>query len=122
MNLQENIHRIQEVMGVINLDKFVIKWLNNKYGDLIPIETEKYPDSIFYRKGDEVIFEYDKENRKVYINYGEIWSFLESMFSMEYKQIRDLTKEWVEESYKLRVTTTELIVSSCCIRWRNITN
>ncbi len=109
MNLQENLHRIQEVMGVINesrLNNFAKVWLSDNYGDLVPYETKKQPNYIFYRKGDEVIFEYDKKHGYVYISYDKIWSFLESMFGMERQQIQDLTKEWVEEHYKLRVTTT----------------
>ena len=90
------------------LEKFLIKWLNDNYGDLEPYETEEYSDYIFYRKDKEIIFGYNKKNGYVYVNYDEIWSFLEGMFGMEYEQIQDITKEWVEERYNLRVTTTFL--------------
>ncbi len=125
MNLQENIHRIQSMMGVIKenkLNQIAVKWLNDEYGDLIPFETEKYPNHIFYRKGKEIIFDYNKKNGNVYVDYNEIWSFLQSMFGMEYQQIQDLTKEWVEEHYKLRVTTTDGLWDNYKIGWRNITN
>jgi hypothetical protein len=91
------------------IKKLCVKWLNKNYSNLEPFETEKYPDYIFYRKGNEVIFDYNKKNGYVYVSYIEIWSFFESFFGMNYQQIRDITKDWVEEHYKLRVTTTFLI-------------
>ena len=104
------------------LNNFAKVWLSDSFGDLVPYETKKHPHSIFYRKGDEVIFEYVKKYGDVYISYDKIWSFLQSMFGMENQQIKDLTKEWVEEHYKLRVTTTSLKIILNFYGWRNITN
>ena len=95
------------------LEQVAINWLNKNYGDLEPYETEEHPGYIFYRKGDKIIFDYNKKNGFVYVNYIEIWSFFKSYFGMEYKQIQDLTKAWVEERYNLRVTTTKQWFSSC---------
>jgi hypothetical protein len=103
------------------LEKVAIKWLNDNYGDLEPSETEKYPDYIFYGRGDEVIFNYNKKNGVVYINYDEIWVFFESFFDMNYQQIQDSTKLWVEEHYNLRVSTTRNKGSLISMGWRNIT-
>jgi hypothetical protein len=89
-------------------DRIALKWLDNNYGDLKPFETEKYPNYIFYKKGDEVMFEYNKENGVVFINYDDVWSFFESFFDMGYKQIQNITKLWVEENYNLRVSTTKM--------------
>ena len=88
------------------LEKLCIKWLNDNYGELESYENEVYSDYIFYKKGDEVIFEYNKKNGSVYVSYDEIWSFFELFFGMEYQQIQGLTKRWVEEHYKMGVTTT----------------
>ena len=88
------------------LERVAINWLNKNYGDLELFETEIYPDFLFYRKGDKVIFDYNKKNGEVYISYDEIWSFFESYFGMNFQQIQYLTKVWVEEQYKLGVTTT----------------
>ena len=84
----------------------IINYLNKEYSGLIWYETEQYPNFIFFMKDGEVIFEYNKENGYVYISYDRIWSFLSSFFGLKYKEIQDLTKEWVEEHYKLMVTTT----------------
>jgi hypothetical protein len=103
------------------LYKIVINYLNKKFGDLKPYETDQYPDYIFFMKDKQVIFEYNKENGRVYISYDDIWSFLERIFSMEYKQIQEVTKLWVEEHYNLRVTTTSYHKNASWSRWRNIT-
>ena len=94
------------IISESKLEKTAINWLNNHYGDLTPLETEKYPNTILFIKDDKVIFDYNKKNGKVYIDYDEIWSFFESFFDMNYEQIENITKVWVEEHYKLRVTTT----------------
>jgi hypothetical protein len=73
-------------------------------------------------KDDKFIFYYNKKNGYVGISYDKIWSFLESFFGLEYKEIQDLTKEWVEEHYKLGVTTTNPSSFTNFNRWRNITN
>lgn len=44
--------------------RLAINWLNNNYGDLIPYETKKYPNIIFFMKDGEVIFDYHKKNKK----------------------------------------------------------
>jgi hypothetical protein len=88
------------------LETFVIKWLNNNYGDLEIFEMPEHPDYIFHMKNGKCILQHDKKTGCVYVNYEEIWSFLKSIFGMEYQQIQFVTKEWVEEQYKLGVTTT----------------
>jgi hypothetical protein len=73
-------------------------------------------------KDGEVIFDYNKKNGYVGISYGKIWSLLSSFFGLEYKEIQGLTKEWVEEHYKLDVTRTDLIFEDASHWWKNITN
>jgi hypothetical protein len=84
----------------------IIKYLNSEYGDLEPYKTKKYSNHIFFIKDGEVIFDYNKENGYVCISYDKIWLFLESFFGLKNEEIRELTKTWVEEHYKLRVVTT----------------
>jgi hypothetical protein len=57
-------------------------------------------------KGNDILFEYNKKNGVIYIDYKRIWSLLERAFGMEYEQIQEVTKKWLEEHYNLRVTTT----------------
>jgi len=89
-----------------NLKNKIIKYLNYEFSNLEQFEMEKYPDYIFFMKDGEVVFDYDKKNGYVGVSYDKIWSFLKSFFDLKHKEIQVLTKEWVEEHYKLRVTTT----------------
>jgi hypothetical protein len=104
------------------MDRAVLKYLNSEYGDLEPYETDKHPNHIFFMKDGEVIFNYNKKNGVVIFSYDKIWSFLKSFFGLEYEEIQDLTKEWVEEHYKLGVSTTNGYKQFILTRWRNITN
>ncbi len=84
----------------------IINYLNKEYSGLVRYETDSYPNYIFFMNDGKVIFNYNKENGYVGISYDKIWLLLSSFFGLEYEEIRDLTKEWVEEHYKLEVTTT----------------
>ena len=88
------------------LERLAINWLNDNYGDLEPYEIEEEPDYIFYKKGNRVIFEYNKNSGAIYVDYDEIWTIFEAYFTMEYEQIQHIIKMWVEEQYNLSVTTT----------------
>ena len=105
-------------------DHIVIKWLDNNYGDLTPYETDEYPDFIFFMKDGEIIFDYNKKNGWIYVSYDKIWSLLESFFGLEFEETQALTKEWLEEHYKLDIIITKTFPydKSYGKRWRNITN
>jgi hypothetical protein len=88
------------------LEKLCIKWLNENFNPMEPFYMEEYPDYIFHMKDGKCILQHNKKNGYVYVSYGEIWKFFESYFSMSNQQIKDITKIWVEEHYKMGVTTT----------------
>jgi len=90
------------------LEKLCIKWLNENYNPMEPFIMKEYPDYIFHMKDGKCILQYNKKNGYVYVSYREIWKFFESYFSMDNQQIKDITKIWVEEHYKMGVTTTSL--------------
>jgi len=91
---------------MIKIENLCIKWLNEKFNHMEPFIMEEYPDFIFHMKDGKCILQYNKKTGYVYVSYGEIWSFFESFFSMSYQQIKDITKIWVEEHYKMGVITT----------------
>jgi hypothetical protein len=70
-----------------------------------PFIMKEYPDYIFHMKDGKCILQYNKKNGYVYVSYKEIWKFFENMFSMSNQQIKDITKIWVEEQYKVGITT-----------------
>ena len=93
------------------LKHIIFQYLNSEYPELEQFEPEEYPNHIFFMEDGQVVFDYNKKNGYVYISYDKIWSFMESFFGLNYKEIQTLTKEWVEEHYKLRVTTTRFLNS-----------
>jgi hypothetical protein len=83
----------------------IIKHLNKEYSGLVRYETDIYPDYIFFMKDGKIIIEYKKRNGWVYISYNKIWSLLRLYFSLEYEEVKYLTKEWVEEQSKMEVSS-----------------
>jgi hypothetical protein len=97
----------------------IIKYLNEEYSGLTIYEADIWKDLILFMKDGNFIFYYNIINGCVLISYDKLWSFLESFFGLEYKEIQVLTKEWVEKQFKLGVTThTDLISGDK--RWENI--
>jgi hypothetical protein len=88
------------------LEKLCIKWLNENFTPMEPFIMKEYPDYIFHMKDGKCILQYNKKNGYVYVSYREIWKFFESFFNMDDQLIKDITKIWVEEYYKMGVTTT----------------
>jgi hypothetical protein len=91
------------------LNNVALSWMNQNYSpdQLEIVNSEKYPGSIFFRKNGKVIMEQDKENRYFYFDYDEIWSFFESVFGMEYQQVKEVLSYWLEETLKLGFYTPD---------------
>ena len=87
------------------IEKLCIKWLNDNYNHMEPFIMKEYPDYIFHMKNGKCILQHNKKNGYVYVSYSEIWKFFENMFGMSNQQIKDITKLWVEEHYKVGITT-----------------
>ena len=109
-NIREYVNEVSSLLenkseGEL-IKNIVKKWLTDNYGNLERHETNKFPNHIFYMKDGEIIFDYNRKNGYCNISDEEIWSFLERVFQLGHEEIQDITKEWVEEHYKLRVTTT----------------
>jgi hypothetical protein len=93
-------------MNKHQLERIVIKWLNQNFGNLTPKTTEKYPKSVFYVNSDNgVMMEHNQKNECVYIHYDHIWSKIESLFHLNYGDAESIMKVWVEEAYKLEGVT-----------------
>ena len=83
------------------LHNIVIKFLNSEYGDLKLYDYSKF--LILLIKDGEIIFDYHKKSNVVHISYKHIGHYLEGLFGMGNRQIRDVIKLWVEEYYNLPV-------------------
>ncbi len=90
-------------------EKIALKWMNDNFSpnQLEVVTSEKYPDSIFYRKNGKVVMEQNKKNKLFYFDYHDIWSFFMSFFGMEHTEIQQLMKVWLVEAFKLRSYTPE---------------
>ena len=86
------------------LERVVIHWMNQNFSpeQLEIVKSKHYPDSVFFKKNGKVVMEQDKKNKYFWFHYDNIWSFFESFFGMEYKQIQEVLSYWLEETLKLK--------------------
>ena len=84
----------------------VKKQLTKRFGDLTPVESSNWPDSVFYLDKKKVCIEYDKQTREAKIYDESIWSFLEEIFQLSNGQIRKVITEWLREHYNLDIEIT----------------
>jgi hypothetical protein len=84
------------------LDRVVIKWLDMYFGNLTPKKHKYHPNSVFYvDDNNQVLMEYEQKNGGVYVHYDHIWSKIELLFHLDYRDIQSIMKVWVEGAYKL---------------------
>jgi hypothetical protein len=103
------------------LVRVVIQYLNMKFGNLTPKTNPKRPESIFYIDPNRVMMEYDEKNGVVYINYGQIWFKIESLFSLDHRETQSIMKVWLERDYNLRNLKQMKLASDKATNWREIT-
>lgn len=77
------------------------------FDDLEQVQSkeEKHSTLFRYKKGNNYMI-YDRKNEDVYINYYEIWSFLEDNFGVSYYETQRITQDWLDEVYNLRGVTS----------------
>ena len=93
MDIQVNKHQLERV---------VTKWLNKNYGNLTPKKDKNDSNSVFYVNSDnKVMMEYDKRNNRVYIHNEHIWSMIESLFHLKYREIHSIMNLWLKDTYNL---------------------
>ena len=83
------------------------------FDDLDVVQSEEQKDWILFRnKPKHNLMIYDRKKEEVYINYIDIWSFLEYKFGLKYSEINSLIKEWLDEVYNLRGVTMDSFLKS----------
>ena len=95
--LKEEIHNRLKEYCFKRLDKLLLD-------ESEQIIHPDYPHSIFFkRKSDgRIIAEINKKNEHFWLDYNNIWSFFEHHFVMEYEEIREIARDWLDETFKLR--------------------
>jgi len=75
----------------------------NIFTDLDVVQSEKEPDWTLYRyeKGNNMMI-YNRKNKDVYINYHDIWVFLDIGFELSQSEIKEVIEGWLSEVYNLR--------------------
>ena len=106
------------------LNNVALSWMNKNFSpDQLEIVTsEKYPNSIFFKKDGVVVMEQDKKYKDFYFDYNDIWSFFESFFGMKHEQIQGVLRYWLEETLKLEGYTPDYIIAANANCWKRLSN
>ena len=79
----------------------------NMFNDLDIVQSkERHYCVLFRHENENNMMVYDRKSDEVYINYGDIWLFLEDGFGLNYYETQELTQEWLSKRYNLRGVTT----------------
>ena len=73
--------------------------------DSVKMCKETYPNSIFGFRGEDFLWEYDSENRHLWLSYRLIWSVLEDEYSLQHHDIQAYIKTEVEQRFKTQAVT-----------------
>jgi len=82
--------------------RLVKDWLNDMFSDV-----EIWGS--YYVKNEKNLAFQNKKNKDFRFDYDLIWSFLESMFSLKYKELQAITKDWLDETLNLKGYTTSYL-------------
>ena len=95
------------------LNNVALSWMNQNFGlDQLEIVTsEKFPNSVFFRKNGQVVMQQDKKSKYFWFDNDEIWSFFKSFFGMQHQEIREVLRYWLEDTLKLEGYTTSNLKS-----------
>jgi hypothetical protein len=98
--------REAELLAVINAPEVTPeqRFLQLMEGLTVKINKVNYPDSIFYFRNGEFMFEI--ENDKAFLNYELFWGVFENEFNMDYTHIKDFTRSMLKEHFKMKVVKT----------------
>lgn len=101
------------------LDKVYDSYLDYLFEGLYEVFSEEYPNSRFWKIGDEVVMELEDWGR-IWINVL-IWNSFSDMFGLDYDEEQMIMKGWLEEHLNLGdVTPASAVVARRAFRWKNI--
>ena len=81
--------------------RLVKDWLNDMFSDAKMSREDKMFLS-YYKKGNPEPIGYQNNGNKMFWFTDDIWSFLTSMFSLEYEELMAISEDWLEESLNLK--------------------
>jgi hypothetical protein len=81
--------------------RLVKDWLNDMFSDAKMSREDKMFVS-YSKKGNPEPIGYQNNGNKMFWFTDDIWSFLTSMFSLEYEELMAISEDWLEESLNLK--------------------
>jgi hypothetical protein len=81
--------------------RLVKDWLNDMFSDAKMSREDKRFLS-YYKKGNPEPIGYQNNGNEMFWFNDDIWSFLTSMFSLEYEELMAISEDWLEESLNLK--------------------
>jgi len=110
--IREELDKYLSGEWIDDLEMDPLSWLRINFPDLTIGSGNKHFDKIWYSNKIRVMGQ-DSKNKEIWVSYEDIWRKLESEFSLNYEEIWDLIRGWLEEDYKLKgftpLTTTALL-------------
>ena len=66
-----------------------------------PFKSDKYPQSIFWKKNDTILLDMDYKLGCLRVNYKLIWSVFENKYGYDYNDIQSFVEDMVDRHIKL---------------------
>ena len=90
--------------------------------NLLLVKDERYPNSVFYKQGGEVIFELEKKETQLrfWVDYYKIWSVFNDRFHLNYNETQSFIKTVVEDTLNLKGTTPARHCTQREKRWKTL--
>jgi len=103
IDMSESKSGVKYIITESKLERVAVEYLNRFYGDLQEYKTEKYPHCIFFIKNKKVLMQYEYKGFYLIVDKKSIWNDLENMFALNHKQIQNVIKLWVKQTYNLDI-------------------
>ena len=103
--------KISEVLNkeLNPLSKKVKDYIDSKLEGLVQFESEKYPNSIFYKKDSIILFEQDPNMRYIWCSFDHYWKPLGRETGLSYREIKELTKAMVAKRLNCKAFSIEVL-------------
>lgn len=99
MTIQEKLHIIKK-----SRLKPEERFLYPIFWQLKPYYSDNYEDIIFYKKDNEVLFEYDKKDGDLWCRHDKIWTVLESEHNQKIEIIRGYIRDIALKTINIKPT------------------
>ena len=90
-----------------HLSKKIKEFIDDKLDGLVHFESNNYPNNIFYKKDDIVLFGQDFKNKILWCCSEHYWSFLKEEIGFNYDEIKELTIGMVGEHLNCKEFTPQ---------------